>query len=132
MKTTISSFACLGLILTMVSCGPRYTQMGQDLSPEDFHRKIMDKAGILIDVRTPEEYAEGHLAGSINIDFKAADFRQRIDSLDKKGTYLLYCRSGNRSGKAMDEMKGEGFSGLYNLEGGIEAWKNSHLPITSK
>lgn len=69
----------------------------------------------IIDVRTPEEYAEGHLEGAVNIDIHGADFAKQIQALDPQGTYAVYCRSGNRSGQAVSFMQSEGFANVTDL-----------------
>ncbi len=74
----------------------------------------LDPATVVIDVRTPAEFASGHLAGAVNIDVQSADFDARISELDPAGDYFVYCRSGNRSGQAIDRMEGLGFSDLTN------------------
>jgi len=89
--------------------------------------KLMSKEGItLVDVRTPEEIAAGNIEGSMGIDYKADNFKEEIGKLDRDGEYLLYCRSGNRSGKAMKLMKKMGFTKMYNMEGGYLAWSEAH------
>jgi rhodanese-related sulfurtransferase len=65
----------------------------------------------IIDVRTPEEWASGHLEGAVRIGIADADFAQQIDTLDKSADYYIYCRSGNRAGQAIDYMKSAGFTG---------------------
>lgn len=70
---------------------------------------------IVIDVRTPTEYAESHIKNSVNIDFLAADFSKNIAKLDKEKTYKVYCRSGNRSGQAEKLMRTLGFKNVENL-----------------
>ena len=88
-------------------------------SPQDFKaRRTQDD--VVIDVRTPAEFAGGHVAGAENIDFAAPDFRRRIDRLERNKTYYLYCRSGNRSGTAMKIMKEMGFPDVHNV-GGLTA-----------
>jgi rhodanese-related sulfurtransferase len=79
----------------------------------------------IIDVRTPDEYAAGHLENSTLIDFDAANFKTEIDKLDRAKTYFLYCRSGNRSGQAQDIMEGMGFLSVYNMKGGITDWQTA-------
>ncbi|MGB3547355.1 MAG: rhodanese-like domain-containing protein [Saprospiraceae bacterium] len=73
---------------------------------------------VILDVRTPAETAEGILPGAIEIDYKAPDFAERIAKLPRDKTYLVYCRSGRRSGRACELMAEEGFENLYNLDGG--------------
>jgi rhodanese-related sulfurtransferase len=78
--------------------------------------KLLDSRAV-IDVRTPAEYAAGHLAGAQNIDVEAADFGTRIAALDKNAPYLLYCRSGRRSAIAADQMKQAGFTDVVDAGG---------------
>lgn len=79
----------------------------------------------LIDVRTPEEYASGHLAGAQNIDVEGADFTATISTLDKTKHYAVYCRAGNRSKVAMAAMQQAGFTSVFDLDGGINGWKSA-------
>ena len=76
----------------------------------------------LIDVRTPEEFVQGTIHQAKNIDFWATDFQQQIDQLDKNKTTLIFCRSGNRSGKALKLFKQKGFQNVLELEGGYSGW----------
>jgi phage shock protein E len=69
---------------------------------------------VIIDVRTPQEFAEGHLVGAINIDVQAPDFRDLVMALDTDGEYFIYCRSGNRSGQAITQMFQMGFTDMTN------------------
>ena len=77
----------------------------------------------IIDIRTPEEYAAGHLEDSTLIDYYAENFKAELGKLDRVKSYLIYCRTANRSGQARDIMKGMGFLSVYNMEGGIVAWQ---------
>ena len=72
--------------------------------------------------RTPNEFENGHIENAVNIDFKAADFIENISALNKNKTLLIYCRSGNRSGKAAKIMDSLGFTKIYDLEGGFMNW----------
>lgn len=84
---------------------------------------------MIIDVRTPEEFAAGHLEGAVNIDLQAADFADRIAALDPAASYVVYCRSGNRSGQAQSYMQSVGFGDVENA-GSVEAASASlDLPI---
>ena len=73
------------------------------------------KQVVVLDVRTIGEFSEGHVNGALNIDFYAPDFKTQISKLDKKKTYKVYCRSGNRSGQSVNIMKELGFSNVENL-----------------
>lgn len=81
-------------------------------------------ANQLIDVRTPEEFNEGHIENAVNIDFYSDQFIDEINkSLDKNKTVFLYCKSGGRSGKAYTMLKENGFKEVYDLKGGYSNWK---------
>lgn len=89
-----------------------------DLAPDDFtERRSADDA--VVDVRTPAEFSEGHVVGAHNVDIMGPDFRQRIDALelDPSQPVYLYCRSGNRSGKATAALREMGFSDAHNIGG---------------
>lgn len=83
----------------------------------------------VIDVRTPQEFAEGHLAEATLIDFYEPDFATRIGELDPDGEYLVYCRSGNRSGQAVALMDELGFDRVFDLDGGVLAYDAAGLPL---
>lgn len=78
---------------------------------------------VILDVRTPAEYAAGHLPGAINIDFLNPSFAGKIESLNKRKKYLVYCRSGSRSTKAVALMKEKEFRKVTNMTDGYSAWK---------
>jgi rhodanese-related sulfurtransferase len=80
-------------------------------------RSLIEDGALVIDVRTPEEFDAGHLAGARNIDVQAADFRERVGELDPEATYVLYCRSGSRAGAAADVMADMGFTEVVNAGG---------------
>lgn len=86
---------------------------------------------IVIDVRTPKEYAEGHISKAQNIDFKSNRFRQELAKLDRNQTYLVHCKSGTRSGKSLPEWEKLGFTKIYHLNSGIDGWKKEQLPVTT-
>ncbi|MFA0834310.1 MAG: rhodanese-like domain-containing protein [Methanobacterium formicicum] len=84
---------------------------------------------ILLDVRTLGEYNQSHIEDSIQIDYQSRDFEKKVQELDKSKTYLVYCRSGMRSGASVDIMSKLGFKNLYNMAGGIMGWENCGLPV---
>ena len=96
---------------------------------EAFAQLLKQKDVILLDVRTPEEYAEGHIPGAVNIDVKQDNFMEQVGRLlDKSKTIATYCRSGRRSANAADMMSQKGYKPV-NLKGGIMAWKSAGMPV---
>lgn len=90
---------------------------------------LADQNFVLLDVRTPEEFAGGHLKNALNLNFHAPTFRNDLAKLDRNKTYLVYCRSGNRSQQAMTAMGELKFVSVYNMQKGIIGWVNEKLPI---
>ena len=98
------------------------------LKYSDFKNKIESSDVILIDVRTPMEYSQGHIQGSVNVDFKEEkDFQNYFKNLDKSETIFLYCRSGNRSKKSAEKLIDLGFNKIYDLDGGFIEWNLEEL-----
>ncbi len=122
MKKLFAILAASTLFLT--SCGGSETKVA-NLSVADFAAKITDTSVTILDVRTPAEFMTGHIAGAINIDFQSTQFASEIANLDKTKTYAVYCRSGNRSAQATDQMAKAGFTSLFNLNGGIIDWQSA-------
>jgi rhodanese-related sulfurtransferase len=84
---------------------------------------------VVLDVRTPEEYREGHIAGAKNLDFHASDFEKQLSQLDKDKPYLVHCASGGRSSNTREMMKSFDFTQIYHLDGGFNAWKEAGKPV---
>jgi protein disulfide-isomerase len=101
----------------------------KDLTVEEFATMTMNKTNVILDVRTPREFASGHLPGALNLDVSAADFKQKAVALDKSKTYLVHCASGMRSLTACNTLSRLGFSELYNLPGGFRAWARAGKPV---
>ena len=123
-----SSIFTLFISFLAISCSG---QNEQRLNIADFEAKFKATANaVLLDVRTAGEYQTGYIAGTmLNIDYRSADFADKISKLDKQKTYFVYCRSGKRSASAIEIMKQQGFKHLYDLEGGIVAWEKAGKPI---
>lgn len=95
----------------------------KNINAEEMLSMISDTGIVLIDVRTPGEWDSGYISGTDKfIDLNSSDFENQILSLDKTKSYIVYCRSGNRSIKACEIMNKKGFSSLHNLSGGINKW----------
>ena len=88
-----------------------------------------DSDVVVLDIRTPDEYAAGIIEGAINIDFFDADFAAQLDALDKDVHYVVYCRSDNRSGQAMGTFAALGFAEVTEVDGRIVDWHAAGLPV---
>ncbi len=80
---------------------------------------------VVLDIRTPEEFQAGHVADAIMIDFYADDFADQLAELDRDATYVMYCRSGNRSAQAAETMTNLGFTDVAEIDGGVIAWDDA-------
>ncbi len=89
-----------------------------------------DPNAVLLDVRTPAEYQEGHIKGAKNMDYYQDSFESELDKLDKTKPYLVYCTVGGRSGSVANLMVKKGFLHVHDLSGGIDAWESKGLPVT--
>jgi phage shock protein E len=90
---------------------------------------VEEKKVVVLDVRTPAEFKEGHIAGATNIDFRGPDFEKRVGQLDKSKTYLVHCAAGGRSTQSLPILKKEQIKSVYHLDGGFSAWKKGGLPV---
>lgn len=105
----------------------------KDIDPAeafDLIKNTLDEEIVILDVRTLQEFEEGHIENAINADVNSDLFNDMISSLDKNKVYLVYCASGTRSIKAANMMKEKGFHEIYNLNGGITRWKNDGFQVT--
>lgn len=120
------------LFLAAVACqnSPEAGSGLETIAPTAFAEKVASEEMVLIDVRTEEEFKEGHLEGAIQHDYyETESFQRFLTGLDTSKSYLIYCRSGGRSGTVLDMMAQMGFGQVYNLDGGINAWKSAGLPV---
>lgn len=98
------------------------------LSPAEFAKKIKESSQVqLLDVRTPQEFASGHIESAKNINYYDLNFRSQVGSLDKNKPLYVYCQSGIRSAKAVSILKSMGFKQIYDMEGGFGAWLRQGL-----
>ena len=88
----------------------------------EFRERLDDPNTVLLDVRTPREWADGKIEAAIEMNVQDENFAEQLQTLDKSKTYLVYCRSGRRSATAAEIMVDNGFTSVYNLEGGYLAW----------
>ena len=101
----------------------------RNLSVDEFAAMAADKANCILDVRTPNEFAAGHLAGAVNLDVNAPSFEAKARALDKSKVYLVHCASGVRSARACEKLGHLDFPQLFNLPGGFQAWKRAGKPV---
>ncbi|MBL4755210.1 MAG: rhodanese-like domain-containing protein [Flavobacteriales bacterium] len=114
----ISLVVLLGFVIGCAQNEPKY----EDVSKERFAALIKTGDGLLIDLRTPKEYDQGHIEGAVNIDFFDDHFEDEIAKLDKNKMVYIYCASGGRSGKTLALLKKSGFKTVYHLPIGYNGW----------
>lgn len=133
--------ASLGLLIAAlvlsVACskwgGPEKPgQVIEDISLEEAFTLMVDNRGrddfIIIDLRSTEEYAGGHIEDAINLDYSSSDFLEALDELNREEVYLIYSYGDDVSGQVLDTMAGLGFTEVYNMLGGIEHWEEISMP----
>jgi rhodanese-related sulfurtransferase len=109
---------------------PRSSPAGTDagirhVDPAAAKQLIDEKQVVILDIRTPEEFKAGHLAGATNLNFKATDFAQQLDRLNKDQAYLVHCASGRRSTASLETFKKLQFKSVAHLDGGMIAWEKA-------
>jgi len=137
MKKLLSLLSIIAFLITSCKTNTKSTgnsQLGKvyDVSTTEFQKAIESTEATLIDVRTPEEYAEGHIEGAININWYKRTFRNYILNIPQDKPILIYCRTGNRTSKTATALQSLGFKEIYNLEKGIKQWKIDNAPTTTK
>jgi rhodanese-related sulfurtransferase len=114
-----------------LAAGTRITDVTVNQARELIPQRARDAQLVILDVRTPEEFAEGHLSGAVNVNLMAPDFESRLAGLNRGQTYLVYCRTGNRSAKAIQTMGRLGFRSVYHMFEGIVGWQKEGLPLST-
>lgn len=92
-----------------------------------------DPPAVPLDVRTPAEFATGHIEGAVNVDIQGSDFEERLAELDHEATYIVYCTGGvpgGRSDRASERLRAVGVERVHRLVGGIVAWREAGKPVT--
>ena len=128
----ILSVSLITGVTSIAGCVRDETATIEDVTPQEAFTLIQDNQNnadfVIIDVRTAEEFADGYIENATNIDFYSETFRDMLDNLDKNKTYLIYCRSGARSGKTVPIMAELNFREVYNILGGMLQWQSEELP----
>ena len=126
MKAPLAVTVMLVLLFMLTSAATLTAKM-RNINTKKAYVLIEERDGepdfVILDVRTPEEFNEGHIENAVNIDFYADAFPDELYGLDRDKTYLIYCRSGSRSGSTRKMMKELGFMDVYNMNRGIESWR---------
>lgn len=122
------------IFLLHVGCDkPNNQPLYRDLMPfeakELIDRNRENTDFVIIDIRTPGEFSDGHVMGAINIDYYAPDYKSKLDALDKNNSYLIYCRSANRSARSLSVFKELEFKRIYHMLKGFNGWKKAGLPV---
>ena len=130
MKTTILFILSAALFLSLSGCSQKTETTAQVLNVTAFEQKMNsthDK--IVLDVRTPAEYGQGHLAGATPIDVLESDFEVKAQKLDKSKPLFVYCASGIRSEEAVEILDRLGYREIFELEGGFQEWESAGKPF---
>ena len=141
MKKTLQTITIFSGFIFLMSCGnskkvvndsvetrteevesTSQTTIYKNVTAPEFKQLIESDRGVLLDVRTPEEFSQGHMDGAININYYNSNFKEEVNQIDKSQPIYVYCRSGARSSKAMLILKDLGFNEVYNLQGGYMSW----------
>lgn len=125
---------CLTLFIGLTACKNDKQSVGdiKVVSPQEMQSLLKLDDVQLVDVRTPEEYKDGFIANAQNIDFKSPTFDEDIKKLDKAKPVIVYCKSGKRSAKSAQKLKEEGFTIIYDLEGGFIRWQHDGMEIETE
>ena len=120
-------------LLFLFSCGAKntenYTSDGGKVDASTFQSKMeTENNHILLDVRSPEEFATNHINGAVNMNVNSSEFEDKVKLLDKSNMILVYCKSGGRSSKAFNKIQNLGYS-VYELEGGLLKWESAGFPV---
>ena len=127
-KVTTLTVAAISAIAMLTGCSSTNEAI-KKVDPVKFSEVIAQPGVIILDVRTPEEFNAGHITNAININLEGYDFSSEVSKLDKNATVAVYCRSGNRSGVATDQMAEIGFTDMYDMQGGIVDWEAAGGPV---
>ena len=141
MKTTIPLLCALALLATPAFAdeakkpappapAPAVAEV-KIVTPDEVEKLVADKGQhiTVLDVRTPEEYEMGHIAGAVNASFLDADFARRIGVMDKTRTYIVHCAGGTRSQRSLPLLQAAKFGTILHMSGGYKAWVDAGKPV---
>jgi phage shock protein E len=120
---------CFASLLLITVARAADTNIVHHVNPAEAQKLIAEKKVVVLDVRTPKEFAAGHIAGATNINCLAADFGKAITGLATNQVYLVHCAVGGRSTQALPKLEQLQLPSIYHLDGGIKAWEKAGLPV---
>jgi rhodanese-related sulfurtransferase len=135
---TLTSFVCAAALLVTpvfaeapkpAAPGTPPAAAGTVVTPDEVAKLIAEKKVTVLDIRTPDEFAAGHIAGAMNIDFMDDSFAKKIAALDKSKTYVVHCAGGGRSGRSLPTLEKEGLKSVLHLQQGFKGWQGAGKPI---
>ena len=106
----------LFFMLVFVSCTSLNSKITEEIEPQELYSLVKNSAVIILDVRTSQEFAQGHISGATNLDFYSEDFTEKLSMINKDAPIYVYCKSGGRSSSTASTMEGLGFKKIYNLK----------------
>ena len=124
----IRILSVLVVLMSLTSCIKKQVEGVQVVDIAAYEQQLKQPEIQLIDVRTPEEFSEGHIENAKNINIMGDDFDAQVAALDKTKPMMVYCKSGGRSAKASARLKELGFTTITDLEGGITNWNSENKP----
>ncbi len=126
------SIALVAVLISSCTSGQSSSATKTNLSATEFADKIKElPTAPILDVRTPDEFSKGHLQNALNYDWNGSEFAKQIAALDKSKPVFVYCLSGGRSSAAASKMRSDGYTQVYEMNGGIMKWRGANLPETN-
>lgn len=129
----MTKLALLPLLLFSLFLDPAQAQSPapkpREVNPAAAEKLIQEGKVVVLDIRTKDEFGEGHIAGAKNIDFRHPEFEKQLNALDKSKSYLVHCQSGGRSQASMKIFEKLGFQSIYHLNDGIMGWEDAGKPL---
>lgn len=117
-------------ILVLTTCSCIKQQEGVTLVDSNkFEEQMNEPTSQIVDVRTPDEFAEGHITNAVNMNVNDSDFESKIATLNKEKPVMVYCKAGGRSAKAAAILRDNGFKQVYDLDGGMIGWNDANKPV---
>ena len=126
---SVSSFAETPVEKKPASSETKTAGEPKDVTPDEAEKLIKEKKAVVLDIRTPEEFAKGHIEGAINVDFLDDKFSEELAKLDKSTPVIVHCGSGKRSTSSLPQLKEQKFQSIFHLNQGFKAWLDAGKPV---